>query len=831
MKRIRFVLLAVWFGLPSVVSADDFAVMRTNLREQIMLGGAYDGTDVAVQKHVATIASNAGAYQNSLEKHPVTYLWSDYNKLKGDATYSCKHIYYSLQRLHTMALAWAYPTSALYHDTDLLTNIKSSLDFLYDYALNEQTSLIGNFWEWRIGMPQEYAAIVSILYEELSPSQIAKYENSFKYFVRQFANTGNLTYANQADICRNLLYMGILTGNATDIADCLAKVKRAFVDETTMEERKKAQALFEQMIVEQGDYHNYNGVLKKEGFYPDGTFIQHTAIPYIGGYGASLIRFTAEMQLCLAGTEHYSAPDWFYDIMPVWMEKAFIPAIYKGEMMRMFMGRNMNGAHSSHETARTIGLNMYLSRGLVRDEALRKRIVDICKTWYTENNYYETMYDGMNPIVDKPHINQLVAEGASVSSDVFNIVLAAGDRVIHETRKFRFGLAMSSNRIGKFEGFSNNNMSGWYTGDGMTYIYTPDHRDHWLLFFDKCNFYRMPGTTVDKITRTADGAPIALFDNPVNAQSWVGGISLQGRYGAAGMSHVGAKSDLVAKKSWFMFDDEIYCMGAGISMSENRNVETIIESRYIQSGWTIDGSEGTTKKCAEVTYTNPKYAYINDVGGYVFPADMTLTTYIEQNRMYSLYIDHGKAPQQEAYEYILLPQMAAGDVAAYAQAPAVRKVVNSDSVQAVWHQPLDIVGINFWQTGKTASVYSDGEASVMLRHSNDTLYFAAADPTWKRTRQTFVLDGVYTLIDAMPEGQVTVDYTASQTTIMVDCADRMGQGQQIVLKTRQRMPDPATETALHSIQTQTNCKKYIQNGQLFIRYGSHTYNALGQTVL
>lgn len=834
MKACKKCLLCCLLASAGLLFADDFAIMRSNLREQVMLGHLpYDSTDSAIQTYVASIATQADTYQNTIEKQPVTYLWSDYNKLKGDQTYTCKHLHYTLQRLHTMAMAWAYPTSALYHDSTLLYHIKTSLDFLYDYALNEKTTLIGNFWEWRIGMPQEYAAIVSILYEELSSTQIAHYDSSFTHFVRQFAKTGNLTYANQADICRNLLYMGILTDNAEDIADCLRMVKRAFVDETSPAERKQAQLLFEQMLVEQGDYHNYNGISKKEGFYSDGTFIQHIAIPYIGGYGASLIRFTAEMELCFQGTQAYTAPAYFYEVMPVWIEKAYIPAIYKGEMMRMFMGRNVNAAHSSHEAAREIGLNIYHSRSLIRDERMRRRIVEICKTWYTENGYYATVYDGMHPLIDKPHIDALVASGSdSVSSDVFHTVLAAGDRIIHQTEHFRLGIAMSGNRIGKFEGFSGNNMSGWYTGDGMTYVYTPNHREHWLQFFDKCNFYRMPGTTIDVVSRAAEGANIALFDNPRNAQDWVGGVSLQGRYGAAGMSLAGAKSDLVAKKAWFCFDNEIYCMGAGISMTENRNVETIIESRYIQNGWRIDGEEGTSKKCYDVAYTNPKYAYINEVGGYVFPADMTLTTYIEQNKLYSLYIDHGKAPRQAEYEYILLPQMSEQAVAVYAREPAVRKIVNTDSVQAVWHPSKDIVGINFYSAGEAASVYSDGGGCVLFRHCHDTLYFAVSDPTWKRSEQRFVLDGLYTLVDATPSERVSVSHSDMQTILTIDCADRMGQGQQIVLHTDKRMPLPDTESALRrtSVNEPTKYHKYMKDGQLFIRRGEQTYNAIGQIV-
>lgn len=816
------------FMNPNPLRADDFDIMRMNLRQYVFLGDLYyDETDMDVQKRIDGIVKNAIAYQNSLAKNPTTYLWSDYNKLKDDETYTCKHIYYSLQRLHTMALAWAYPTSSLYQDATLLTDIRNSLNFLYNYALNEKTTLLGNFWEWRIGAPQEYAAIVSILYDKLSPSEFSHFDLSFNNFVRKFAATGNLTYANQADICRNLLYMGILLGKEDDVTSALNNVKRAFVDETTLAQRKTAQALMEQMLRDQGDYHNYKGILKKEGFYQDGTFIQHTAIPYIGGYGESIIAFSAIMQMVFLGCDNHTAPNYFYDVIPTWIDKAYMSSIYKGEMMRMFMGRNVNSAHNSHETARRIGLYIYMSRDLIKNEEDRQRIVNVCATWYRDNQYYTSPYDGMDAIIDKPIISEMLDESDDTANpDCFNLVLAAGDRVIHEAGKYRLGIAMSSCRIGKFEGFSGNNMSGWYTGDGMTYIYTPSNRNHWLNYFNYCNLYRLPGTTVDMITRAADGANIALFDNPPDVPAWAGGISLQCRYGVAGMHLRGAKSDLTARKSWFMFHDEIFCLGAGISMSENREVETIVESRSIAKGWSIDGVAGTTKKCWEETYTNPRYAYINEVGGYYFPQPCTLHTYIEQNKYYSLYFSHGSAPLNATYQYVLLPQMTEEEVASYVRNPQVQALSNTDTIQAVWHKSLGIVGINYWQAGKCASVSCDGEASMMFRHSNDTLYFAASDPTWKRLSLTFVLDGVYTKISA--SDRVVITYTNKNTTITINTEDRMGQGENIVLKTRVQMPSPDEETKLSELRNR-DCKgiKQIENGQIYIYRNNHKYSILG----
>jgi len=405
---------------------------------------------------------------------------------------------------------------------------------------------------------------------------------------------------------------------------------------------------------------------------------------------------------------------------------------------------------------------------------------------YTKNSYYNSIYDGMDAIISKPRIDSMiVAAGESSESYVFNLVLAAGDRVIHERPNFRLGISMSSSRIGKYEGFSGNNLRGWYTGDGMTYIYTENDRSHWKDYFSYVDFYRMPGTTVDVITRTTSPSSIALFDNPVNAQSWVGGVSLRGTYGAAGMSHVGAKSDLVAKKSWFMFDDEVVCIGAGITMSENHDVETIVENRKSTQTVFIEEEQRVKTKSKEFNFENPSYVYLTETGGYYFPQPCTLHTYITTNGYTEFYFNHGTAPKDQTYEYVLLPMKSQDETRIYAEHPDIKILVNTDQLQAVREDSLGITGINFWQAGEIAGIRSDGEACVMYQQAGDTLYLSVSDPTWKRTSQTLTISGLYTLLSVNPSDKVSLSSENNFTTLTIDTENRMGMGQQIVLSVKE----------------------------------------------
>ena len=48
------------------------------------------------------------------------------------------------------------------------------------------------------------------------------------------------------------------------------------------------------------------------------------------------------------------------------------------------------------------------------------------------------------------------------------------DRVVHLGKGFGFGLSMCSTRIANFESINDNNLHGWFTGDGMTMLYNAD---------------------------------------------------------------------------------------------------------------------------------------------------------------------------------------------------------------------------------------------------------------------------------------------------------------------------------------------------------------------
>ena len=155
-------------------------------------------------------------------------------------------------------------------------------------------------------------------------------------------------------------------------------------------------------------------------------------------------------------------------------------------------------------------------------------------------------------------------------------------------------------------------MDGWYLSDGRTEYYVNDRSTNaswgeWLSL-DK---YRLPGTTVDTQQRKA--VSISQGNEYLSSKDFVGGVTL-GDYGVAAMdleSYHNAEdfgwtlgdggpapahqNDLTAKKAYFMFDDEVVCLGTAVNASNNNNAEvlTIVENLAASKRSAISEDEGT----------------------------------------------------------------------------------------------------------------------------------------------------------------------------------------------------------------------------------------------
>jgi len=436
-----------------------------------------------------------------------------------------------------------------------------------------------------------------------------------------------------------------------------------------------------------------------------------------------------------------------------WVYDSYEPLIYRGGMMAMTQGREASRSGSTeHGTGHGIMQSILrISQFAPPDDRMRMR--SMLKAWAESDTSRNFVGTASLPI--RTDAKQLLADPnvAARAELLGNRVFASMDRVVHLGAGFGLGLSMSSTRVYTYESINTENLRGWYTGDGMMYLYNADLTQFTDNFWPTVNPRRLPGTTVDAVQTRANGSG----QSTAPAYNWVGGASL-GRYGAAGMQLDGWSNSLTAKKSWFMFDDEIVCLGSGITSTDNRTIETTIENRLLNTGGTnalvVDGVAQPGAPGWSETLNGVRWAHLagrvggSDIG-YYFPAATTVQALRETrtgawsdingggsttplSRSYlTLWLDHGANPAGSSYAYAVLPGRTATQVSGYAVSPQFTVLENSAAIQAVRETSLGITAANFWNDGRASvgGITVDRKASVVVQEAGGFLEVAVSDPT------------------------------------------------------------------------------------------------------
>ncbi|MDN8702164.1 polysaccharide lyase family 8 super-sandwich domain-containing protein, partial [Staphylococcus aureus] len=71
------------------------------------------------------------------------------------------------------------------------------------------------------------------------------------------------------------------------------------------------------------------------------------------------------------------------------------------------------------------------------------------------------------------------------------------DRVTYHNKDldFAFGLSMTSKNVARYESINNENLKGWHTGAGMSYLYNSDVKHYRDNFWATADMKRLSGTT------------------------------------------------------------------------------------------------------------------------------------------------------------------------------------------------------------------------------------------------------------------------------------------------------------------------------------------------
>lgn len=764
----RFLVLFCAQLLMGAVSAhaDVYDDLRLKWRN-LMIGTGYDTNDTAVVSRLSSTANAANSVWASMDKSPTrTFLWSD-----AASTTISAQITASYMRLRSMALAYATPGCSLEGNATLLADLIGGLGWLNTNRYNATSVQYDNWWDWEIGTPLQLTDTCVLLYNQLTGAQLTNYMNAVEHQVP----TPDMTHANKVWKARVVGVRGCLVKNSTKLTLCRDAFSAVFPYVTT------------------GD-----------GFYLDGSFIQHNTHPYTAGYGTALLDNMVPVLNWLSGST-WQVNDPAQANLYRWVFDSFEPIIYRGNTFDLVRGREAgraNASTSSHGIMESI-----LEIAQFAPPADAARMKSMIKGWALSDTTRDFVSGRGLPTLQLAQ--DLMADTNVVprAELLAHYTFADMDRVIHLGAGYGFGLSLCSTRIANFESINGENLRGWFTGDGQTILYNSDLNAFADAYYATIDQYRLPGVTADVTHNKLPPVPAAIGpraqgQSTLSPHAWVGGATL-GRFGAAGMQFKGVAVTLTGKKSWFMFDDEIVCLGAGITSSDGRPIETTVENRKLASdganAFTVNGVEKPQTLGWTEAMTNVNWAHLagNLVGsdiGYYFPTPAAIkgvreartgawsdidsdgaTNGITRNYL-RMSFEHGSSPANAAYRYVLLPGRSARRMGHYAAAPQIVVLTNTTNVQAARETTLGITAANFWtDTLRTAGVITaDRKSSVLVQQDGAFIDVAVSDPTHTNSgtiNLQIALDGG-TLVSADPA--ITVTQTTPTIMMSVNVAGASG---------------------------------------------------------
>ncbi|MBQ4110562.1 MAG: hypothetical protein IJC74_06715 [Clostridia bacterium] len=677
-------------------SDEDFIKARENWIKKLIGTGDYSGaTDSQIISKLNALNTSAYTYKSAQEimnKFPRT---SD-----GDKGLRLSNIYSAVVK---MAKAYNTKGIAAYKDDNVKKVIFDTLEACYNdsegygvYVINDidASTAWGNWWYWQIAVPGFLTDILMLMKDEMTEEMLYKYMEPMEILVKETVGVG----ANRLWTAYIMVGCGILKHNYEPVYKAQAEVEGEFFYRTS-----------------------------GEGIYADGSFIQHGGVSYNFGYGLNFYSEFTHLIDVLSGTA-FSFLEWQEAKLPEWGINNFIPFVYESKVSALTTGRNVTRGNSLYSGCVDL-VKCLLSAINYADENQKAIITDFIK-----KNSAVKIKNGLDFYHIEDYNSILEETGTPTETGNNAKIFAAMDRAVFEQDKFRMELAMSSKRIKRYESILSENTKGWYHGDGMTYLYTDSlgtaFDSEWV---SNADMHKIPGTTETDVPRTAEVFSSGGNDLLLLAYNdYAGGVAMD-NYGVSAMQHIAYKNtentelstvteNLEAKKGYFVFDDEILCLGSDINHSGDYNVYTWLENRKTDETFFVNGNSATEGETENVSSVN-----IGNKLGYYFPYGEKIN-FRKNNSYLEVGLSHGSNFEGGKYAYIILPEKNAAETQNYVSEISILQ--NDGKIQAA--KKGNILEAVFYEPGICGDFeVSEGIILIAKETDSGSLKIAVSDPTHK----------------------------------------------------------------------------------------------------
>lgn len=531
-----------------------------------------------------------------------------------------------------------------------------------------------NWWHNQISEPQKLGVL--LIQMRIGKKQIPQ-ELETK-ILKRIQETGGdpakWTGANRTDIALHWIYRSCLTQNEADLKTAIDNVFNPVVYTT------------------------------EEGFQHDNSYFQHGEQLYIGGYGDEILKGVTQVASYALGTQ-YQLDKEKVELLSKFMRETYYRAVRGQNMSFDVVGRSVSrpGLLNKRTTA-----------------TYAKRMIDIDPTHADE---YKAIIARLNR--KQPADYQVTAS----HTHYFR-----GDYSLHVRPQYNFDVRLASTRTKKCEYGNKENLKTYFMSDGCTNI--TQTGDEYFNIFPVWNWCHIPGTTAPQLEKV-----------PMDPKAWgvlgtstyAGGVS-DSIYGATAYAYMDTNPEVNtgAKKSWYFFDNEVVCLGAGIQSTSTYPVHTTVNQCFLKGGILVDkGDKEETLANGSHTLQAPQWV-LHDKIGYFFPQkeEVFLTAQTQSGRWYdintskskkeekmdvfTLGINHGVGPKDGSYAYIVVPgKTSAQEMKAYQKKNAIEILSNNPKIQAVRNTKLNVWMVTFFEAGtfthKELSVNVDNPCILMIK--------------------------------------------------------------------------------------------------------------------
>ena len=282
------------------------------------------------------------------------------------------------------------------------------------------------------------------------------------------------------------------------------------------------------------------------------------------------------------------------------------------------------------------------------------------------------------------------------------------------------------------------NLLGHHLADGATTLMT--RGGEYASIFPLWSWQRLPGVTSRQAPPLAPGSP--RREN--GSRDFAGGVS-DGRVAFTAFDF--ERDGLAVRKAWFFTDAGLLALGASLSDTENHAVATTLNQCLLR-GPVVSDSDSVTSPSTWLWHDGLAYLSLDGAPLHheAGPRTSSWRT-IHQNlpaspvtgQLFTVWLDHGSAPRNASYAYLVASAADAAATRALVNAPRIRILANTPSLQAATQPAEGLLGAAFYSPGEldlgASGVLSvDQPCLVLLRHlAAGATELSVADPTAKLT--------------------------------------------------------------------------------------------------